>query len=137
MNAPHPALSLAVWLGLALEMVNQIDRWHRLADGGYEPYGPSFVRAHLLAYAGALVTLVGLAACTATSQRNTRRWASAALAGSVVHLLGLAADVPYHLATADSEVAHLVGNAGLAVEVAALVCLTRLLLINRRSTRHL
>jgi hypothetical protein len=126
MTAPRRALLLIVCSGLALETVNQLDRWRRLADGSYEPYGASFVKAHLLAYAGAFITLAGLVAWSATSHGKTRVWASAALAGSVLHALGLAADVPYHLSTADSGTAHLVGYVGLAVEAIALVCLTRM-----------
>lgn len=127
---------LTAWTGLALETVNQLDRWRRLADGSYEPYGASFVRAHLVAYAGALITLTCLAARCATSHGHTRRWASAALSGSVIHILGLATDVPYHLSTADSDAAHLAGYAGLAVEVTALACLSRLEGANHRSAPH-
>ena len=135
-TAARRALLVTVWSGLALETVNQLDRWRRLGEGSYEPYGASFVRAHLVAYAGALITLVGLAVWSATAHGHIRRWARSALAGSVVHAVGLAADIPFHLSTTDSEVAHLVGYVGLAVEVAALLWLSHLELANRRSTHR-
>ena len=125
MHAPRRGTLLVVWVGLGLEAINQLDRWRRLAGDSYEPYGASFVRAHLLAYAGVLIALAGLAWLWARSQGAARRFAGVALVGSITQAIGLAADIPSHLSGTDSEVAHVVGYLGLAVELAALVPLAR------------
>ena len=116
---------VATWLGLALEALNQLDRWRRLGDGSYEPYGASFVKAHLVAYAGVLVTLVALAVLMSVARPPIRRWTLVAFAGALVHAIGLAADIPHHLADADSEVAHFTGYVGALTEVGALAWITR------------
>jgi len=63
---------MIVGAGLALEAVNQLDRWRRLSDGSYEPYGSSFLRAHALAYLGVALTICALVRWFMTTARPSR-----------------------------------------------------------------